>query len=61
MFFLSPMLRISVSPSLNSSNSAWYSLNSNYLAGLRILVPVTKLNAYKSKYPEVANYIKMDL
>lgn len=49
------------STTLNSSNSAWYSLNTNYLTGLRILVPGTKLNAYKTKYPEVANYIERDL
>ena len=49
------------STTLNNSNSAWYSTSTNYLTGLRILVPGTKLNAYKTKYPEVANYIERDL
>lgn len=48
------------SNSLGSTSSAWYTSNTSYLEGLRIIVPnsYSALTAYKNKFPEVTNYIE---
>lgn len=48
------------STTLSNTNSAWYTSTTSYLQGLRIIVPdnYSVFNAYKNKFPEVANYIE---
>lgn len=48
------------STTLSSTSSAWYTANTNYLQGLRIIVPdkYSVFNAYKNKFPEVADYME---
>lgn len=50
------------SNTLTNSSCAWYTNNSSSLQGLRIIVPdsYSAFNAYKDKFPEVADYIERE-
>lgn len=47
-----------VNNSATNNNSAWYAYDTSYYSGLTVIVPYWSFNIYKSKFPEVANYMQ---